>query len=301
MQDLKKVILFGFVFGIIFSLLLSVSNFEIDSLFLWFIPFLVAVLCVIGAFVGEFVANSFKSRGVTNEPLIQMISFLCAALVNVLIVYTIVFFTGMATLQRDLAIGSLLGLSVGAIYMIYSYRLDQIKERMKFLEELSEKNKQLQEASRKLAITEERNRMGRELHDSVSQGLHGLIFSLHSLRHELKQPDDRVSEIITYIEKTANATLDELRTMIEELKPSLLAEEGLEEAIKVNAHLFEQRNEIPVEIEIELIDEISPSLELAIYRINQEALANIEKHANANHVYVKLTTDDEYMIAMISR
>ena len=299
MQELKKTSVFGLVFGLIFSFILYVSSFEVDFIILLLMPFFVTILCVLGSLVGDFVSNMLLRRGVMNKVAIQIISFLSAAFVNVVIVYVLLVNTGTATLHPEVIIGSSFGLIIGSLYMIYSYRMDQVNERMRFLEELSEKNRLLQEASRKLAITEERNRMGRDLHDSVSQGIHGLIFSLHSLRNELENPNERAKEIITYIETTANATLGELRTMIEELKPSLLAEEGLEEALNITAQLFSQRNEIPIEIDVQLEEPLYPNIELAIYRIFQEALANIEKHASATHAYLTLTNAENFTVVTV--
>ncbi|HZK25553.1 MAG TPA: histidine kinase, partial [Oscillospiraceae bacterium] len=128
-----------------------------------------------------------------------------------------------------------------------------------------------------------------ELHDSISQGVQGLIFALHSLRHELDGPPQRVADILQHLEATARSTLDELRALIEELKPSLLVEQGLAASIQAASELFSQRQTIPVELAYELTALLSPEVEMTIYRIIQEALANIEKHAQAQQVTIRIS------------
>ncbi|MCD8500853.1 MAG: histidine kinase [Bacillaceae bacterium] len=299
MNDFKKVILFGFTFGSLFSLVAFLGSYNIDRIYLICLPIVVATLCFLGAIVAHLANHLLQITGSRNSKLNTVISFFCAAFVNSFIVYSVLAITGNITLHRELIIGSLTGISLGALYSLYCFQVDNLRQRMLFLEQLSNKNKQLQETSRKLAIIEERNRMGRELHDSVSQGLHGLIFSLYSLKSELKPSSKEVAEIVHYMETTAKATLDELRAMIEELKPSLL-EEGLERAIKVTANLFSQRISIPIDVNWDLNKPVCPNLEMTIYRITQEVLSNIEKHSHANRVMVNIQEIDENIIFTIS-
>lgn len=300
MGEIKKVIVFGFVFGIIFSIIIYSSNVHLPQTILLIIPFLVAILCAFGALVATYISNFLTKRQFGTTLLNQVIGFFCAAFINAGVVYLSFVYFGGASISKDIILGSAIGIVIGALYGIYRYRMDRINERVKFLEELSEKNKLLQETTRKLAITEERNRMGRELHDSISQGLHGLVFSLHSLRNEVKGENNRVTEIISYMETTAKSTLEELRTMIQELKPSLLAEEGLEKAITVTATLFSQRKSIPVDVHIKLSNALLPRVEMAIYRITQEALANIEKHAQPTYVQLKLISGVDGILLTIN-
>lgn len=299
MADIRRIMFMGFIFGILFGVLAYISNFDIDYSLIWTIPFLVAALCGLGTIIAFFVSNTLIAKGYYNGTIISVISFIVAALINSLIVLIILTYFGIADLHPQTLLVGILGLIMGGIYGIYRYRMGIISEKMKFLEELADTNRQLQEASRKLAITEERNRMGRELHDSVSQGLHGLVFAIHSLHNELQEPTQRVSEILTHMEATANSNLDELHTMIEELRPSLLAEEGLEEALRVTVSLFSQSQKVPVDIEIQLPDMLPPGLEMTIYRITQEALANIKKHASSKHVYFKISNDGNLLYLTI--
>ena len=287
-EVLRKSMPVGFIFGIIFSIIAYLGNFTVDLRLLCIIPFLTATMSGLGAIIAYLIGKFLEAKELFNTKTAQIIAFLVAALVNSLIVIAVYSSFDQSIFQRGGLLGITLGLGMGAIYGIYHSKMDSLKVRMEFLEALADKNKQLQETSRRLAITEERNRMGRELHDSVSQGLHGLVFSIHSLRNECTSPSPRMLEILSHMEATTQSTLDELKTMIEELKPSILVERGLGEAIEVITELFSQRNQIPIELDLQLPASLSPELEMTLYRITQESLGNIEKHAFAQHVSLKI-------------
>lgn len=285
---LRKSIIIGFMFGVIISFIAYFSNLYDSVHHLFLIPLLAGIFSGLGGFIAMYVTNLLSKKTRLHPYIISVFSFFVAATFNIAIVMLIISGFSEFPLNKAALLWIFLGLGMGGIYAAYSYKMDQIQERMDFLKALSEKNRQLQDVSRKIAITEERNRMGRELHDSVSQGLHGLIFSIHSLKKELHSPSERIAQILNHMEATSQSTLDELRTMIEELKPSILAEQGLVAALHMMADLFSQRNEIPVTVKIEITDPLSADTEMAIYRISQEALANIEKHALAKNVSLKL-------------
>ncbi|MFN7249945.1 MAG: histidine kinase [Anaerobacillus sp.] len=186
MQNIRNILVFGFVFGSVFSLVAYMTELYIDHFLLILLPFLVAFLCGLGVFVA--MGTSYLLKGKASERVGTIIGFLAATAVNVLIVFSLLAYFGADSIQQEVMIGGLVGITVGAGYGVYRYRIEKINERMAFLEELSDKNKKLQEATRKLVLTEERNRLGRDLHDSVSQGLHGLVFAIHSLKNELPEP-----------------------------------------------------------------------------------------------------------------
>ncbi|MCL6614305.1 MAG: hypothetical protein K6U03_06795, partial [Firmicutes bacterium] len=164
------------------------------------------------------------------------------------------------------AVGSLLGAAVSYL----DYRLGEMRRRMAALEkenrllaEIAQKDRELQEAIRTLAIAEERNRMARELHDSISQGIHGIIYAIRSLYPHLPPDDRRAGEILAHLAKTAEATLDELRAMIMELKPSILNEHGLVEALRLQAELFARRHRLELVLVLAAVAGLTPVQEMA--------------------------------------
>ena len=190
----------------------------------------------------------------------------------------------------------LAGLAFGAVFALIVYRTERTRERLILLElenrhlaELAAREDLLREAARNLAVAEERNRMARELHDSISQGMHGIVFALRSLRTSLAG-NSRGLETLDALEETAAATLRELRRLIVELEPSPLNEHGLVEALRLHGDLFARRQQIELQLNLGYNGGLQPEQEAALYRIAQEALANIAQHARAGRVELALTT-----------
>ncbi len=202
---------------------------------------------------------------------------------------------------------SAMGFIFGMIVTIVDERLWNMRHKIltlelenKYLTELAKKDHLLQETAKNLIIAAERNRMARELHDSVSQGIHGIIYTAHSLKQHLQPEDQKNGKILEHLITTADATLNELRTMIIELKPSLLEERGLAEAIKLHCQLVAERLKIKCTFNPDQINGATPQQEIAVYRIVQEALANIQQHAGANEVTIDLFQEGDYLKLIIT-
>ena len=146
------------------------------------------------------------------------------------------------------------------------------------------------EKTKALAVMEERNRMARDLHDSISQGIHGIMYSCHTLKKYLKATNipSEARGIVEHLEKTAGLTLSELRAMILELRPTLLESQGLPEALRINAELFSWHQQVECEMNLDYVAGLTSEQEIAVYRIVQEALSNIRKHAGANRICLSL-------------
>lgn len=288
MKDMYRSMLMGVAAGVVFSLAAFFVNLEIEGFLLWLIPFFSGILSALGAVVAAFTSKAMQEHGFQNEAMVSGLGFVAAALINCMIVLVALALVGAAPLHRNVILALFLGLAFGGIYGIYSFRVARIKERMDFLQALADKNTELQEAARLMAINAERNRMSRELHDSVSQGLHGIMFSLRSLRAQIDENQSpRAWEILDHLEASARSTQEELRSLIHELRPSVLAEKGLEEAIQHLADMVSQRRKIPVHIQLEPMVPLPAGVEMAIYRIVQEALSNSERHSKAGNVTIQ--------------
>lgn len=293
MKDMVRSMGVGFGFGVLFSLFARLAALPIDGFLLWMIPLFACVLSALGALVANAVARLLAMKGVHSDLITNLLGFVAAGTVNVLLVLLLMAVFGAAPFHRNVTLALFLGMAFGGVYALYAYRMNQLEERMNFLQTLADKNRELQEATRTLAITQERNRMSRELHDSISQGLHGIMFALHSLEKECGvggelRDNKQVERILHHLKDTTASTLEELRTMILELKPSLLEEQGLKKAMVTQLNLFSQRQEIPVATKLQPPDALPADVEVAIYRILQEALANVEKHAQASRLTVTL-------------
>ena len=141
------------------------------------------------------------------------------------------------------------------------------------------------------AALEERQRLARELHDSVSQALYGIILGTDAARTLLDRDPGRITEPLEYVLSLAKAGLAEMRALIFELRPESLATEGLIAALEKQAALVQARHELVVHLT--LCDEPEAPLEVkeAVYRVAQEALNNTVKHAQAERVELRLEQD----------
>ena len=142
--------------------------------------------------------------------------------------------------------------------------------------------------TRRLAALEERQRLARELHDSVSQVLYSIGLAGHTALTYLEQDPDQSVEPMRYVLSLADAGLAEMRALIFELRPDSLEKDGLVVALTRQAAALRARHEL--EVETELCEE--PDLPLdakeTLYRIAREALNNVVKHAQASGVVIRL-------------
>jgi GAF domain-containing protein len=149
-------------------------------------------------------------------------------------------------------------------------------------------NARLYEEAQQTASLEERQRLARELHDSVSQALYGIALGARTARTLLDRDPAKATEPVEYVLSLAEAGLTEMRALIFELRPESLESEGLVAAVQRHAAAVEARHGLQVTChECQEPDAPLPVKEAA-YRIVQEALTNTVKHAGANQVTVTI-------------
>lgn len=149
------------------------------------------------------------------------------------------------------------------------------------------------------AQEEERKRIARELHDETSQVLTSLLISLAVLEETITSPEarDRISET----RKLAHQTLRAIRSISIDLRPSALDDLGLLPALRWYIKEYQQKFAIEIDFQATGIKErFTSEIETAFYRIVQEALTNIARHANAQKVYVILKEQNNAIDATIS-
>jgi PAS domain S-box-containing protein len=146
---------------------------------------------------------------------------------------------------------------------------------------------------RRRMAAEERGRIARELHDSVSQALFSLNLQARALQlaveREDRAPSDAVSNGVASILELAAGALAEMRALIFELRPGALAEEGLVAALRKHAAAVAAKEGLAIEISAPSEGPaLPPAVEENLYRLAQEALTNVVKHAMARKVEVRL-------------
>jgi PAS domain S-box-containing protein len=138
------------------------------------------------------------------------------------------------------------------------------------------------------AILEERHRLARELHDSVSQALYGIALGARTARTLLDRDPAQAAEPLDYVLSLAEAGLTEMRALIFELRPETLETEGLVAALTRQIDSARARHGLEVHLECSSEPDLPYAVKEAVYRIAQEALTNITKHARARRVDVRL-------------
>jgi signal transduction histidine kinase len=148
----------------------------------------------------------------------------------------------------------------------------------------------LYEQAQELAALQERQRLARELHDSVSQALYGISLEVHTALEALQSSEAEQAEAsMQYVLALAEAGLAEMRALIFELRPESLETEGLVAALTRQVAVLRTRYKLAVEVDLAEEPALSLERKQALYRIAQEALHNIVKHAQASAVVLRLT------------
>jgi signal transduction histidine kinase len=149
-------------------------------------------------------------------------------------------------------------------------------------------NARLYEQAQDLAAVEERQRLARELHDSVSQALYGISLGVHTARMQLDRDPKNIAESLDYVLELAEAALLEMRALIFELRPESLETEGLVTALTKQAAALQARQQIKVNTDLCAEPELPFKVKQDLYRVAQEALHNTVKHAHASKIALRL-------------
>ena len=139
-----------------------------------------------------------------------------------------------------------------------------------------------------LASSEERSHLARELHDSVTQALFSMTLLSRSIEILLVKDPEQVPGKLASLRELQREALAEMRALIFELRPGNVEENGLIQALRTHSAALSGRIGLPVVVEGELADRPSLDCEEGLYRIAQEALHNVVKHAGAKQVRVEV-------------
>jgi len=152
-------------------------------------------------------------------------------------------------------------------------------------------NARLYVQAQDLAALEERQRLARELHDSVSQALYGITLGTHTARTLLERDASRAAEPLNYVLSLAEAALAEMRALIFELRPESLETEGLVVSLTRQGTALQARHGITASLSLCDEPDVPLKVKQELHRVAQEALHNIVKHAAANRVDLRLSSD----------
>lgn len=147
----------------------------------------------------------------------------------------------------------------------------------------------LAEQQRRTAVVEERQRLARELHDSVTQSLYSITLYAEAAASMLEAGNQsKANEHLRVLQETALESLREMRLLIFDLHPPVLEKEGLVTALHTRLEAVEARGGVQTNLLVEGAERLPIAVEEELYRIAQEALNNVLKHARAKMVMVHL-------------
>jgi len=169
----------------------------------------------------------------------------------------------------------------------------QVEERTTELQHEIAQRMQVEEALRESemekAVAEERSRLARELHDSVTQSLYSLTLFTEAARHMVEDiGEEDIEQYIGQIGVIGQQALKEMRLLVYELQPPELENDGLVPALRKRLEAVEGRAGVESRLEVDEFVQLPGDVEQELYRIAQEALNNALKHAAAGSVVVYL-------------
>lgn len=189
-------------------------------------------------------------------------------------------------------------------YAIERHRIQIVllQERSLLEARVNERTSEIREANHRLralaarlvsAQEDERHRVSIELHDEAGQALTALQLSLSLMRTELPEGSDQLENQLQEAIELTGVTLDRLRVLAQNLRPPALDNVGLDQSLRDYCQRMGSRAHLQMDYRASGIEQIPGHVQISLYRIVQEALTNIVKHARASHVWVHIESDAE--------
>jgi signal transduction histidine kinase len=158
---------------------------------------------------------------------------------------------------------------------------------------LAVENARLYEQAERSATITERNRLARELHDSVTQSLYSVTLYAEAAAEQLALGEtETATEHLRDLCDTVQEALREMRLLIFQLRPPALERGGLAAALQMRLDAVEARSGVQVELQVDGSEALPRSVQVELYNIAQEALNNVVKYAHAHRVQVRLQFGD---------
>jgi signal transduction histidine kinase len=205
--------------------------------------------------------------------------------------------------SQMIAIGSIVLRTVS--FLIIGFVITRLvsaqRRQRKALAEANIKLVQYASTVEQLTISRERNRLSRELHDTLAHTLSALAVQIDALMAVWQPVPEKAQEMLEKMLETTRRGLEETRRSLKDLRAAPLEDMGLALAISALAKDFAARNELSLDLDVpEEINNLPQEIEHGFYRVAQEALENIIQHAGAKQVQVKLEQDGERLVLTVA-
>ena len=164
-------------------------------------------------------------------------------------------------------------------------------------------NARLYEETRELSVHAERNRLALELHDAVSQKLFGLVLNAEAAGTMLESDPDAARAQVGKLQTLAKEALDELRSLMFELRPPDLERDGLDGTLRKHVEVLRHLQDAEIELDLAIAQAelpADPARDREVLRIAQEALQNALRHAQAKRIAVRLRGDEAGLVLEVA-
>ena len=299
-----------FTILLLFHLALHLTIFSIHNNPRWHVPYFLAqgllVLPLVylagnvGMIFATYMALVGEAVGLLTGRKWQQVAVVCYEVVLAVLSYG--FLTGWAGIQW-----SLLGILPMTIFVIiyvslYTRQSEAREQAQALAAELEAANRQLTDYAARvedLTIANERQRMARELHDTLSQGLAGLILQLEAVdAHLSSNRTEKARSIVADAMQQARTTLAEARQAIDDLRQSSYVDD-LEAALRLEVSHFNDVIGIPCSFHADHTPPLPAAVKETVLRCVAEALSNAAKHARAHSVEVALTLKEKTLLVEV--
>jgi signal transduction histidine kinase len=175
--------------------------------------------------------------------------------------------------------------------------ITQSADRRELIDQLEATRAELAAAERREGILQERERLAREIHDTLAQGFIGIITHLEASEQNLTENVVQSRHHLTQAKEMARRGVSQARRVVQDLRPEVLEKSPLPEAIKRVVQGWTQQSGIQAQTTITgTHNHLHPEAETTLIRAVQEALANVQKHAQASSAQVTLSYMDDVLM-----
>ena len=168
--------------------------------------------------------------------------------------------------------------------------INQSAQRRELIDQLEAAQAELSEVKRHEGMLEERQRLAREIHDTLAQGFTSIVMHLEAAEQAMPEDLPTTQKHLDQARTTARTSLDQARRVVQDLRPDLLEKQSLPDAISRTAVRWQEETNIPVTTTTTgTPTPLHPDIEVTLLRATQESLSNIRKHARATAVQLTLS------------
>lgn len=190
---------------------------------------------------------------------------------------------------------------IGQLAQQFNSMADALEQNVSALRDLAQRNAELAQQAENAAVLAERARLSRDLHDTIAQRLFSLSMSSQRLPELIERDALEGAKQARRLAALAEQTLLDLRALLVDLRPSSVIQRGLADALQTLCDEWQAMHNIPVECSLLLSGQRIPSsLEDVLYRVTQEALSNVARHAAASRVMVSILEGHQQIVLSVT-